>query len=113
MTNIVFIPLAITILLILFYAKKKEKSKIPSIMLLITIFYIILTIDLGINYAASLNIAFNDGISVNGILSPLFFTEDKFSIVAFKNTYYKSMCSLIGIFIVDVCCVFLAKEKKC
>lgn len=113
MSNIVFIPLAITILLILFYAKKNEKSKILNIILLITIFYIILTIDLGINYAASLSIDYNDGISINGILSPLFFTEDKFSIAEFKHIYYKSMYCLIGIFMVDICCVFLMKEKKC
>lgn len=111
--SIVFIPLAIAILLILFYDKKNEKSKIPSIILLITIFYIILTIDLGINDVASLNIDYNDGISINGILSPIFFTEDKFSIAELKNTYYKSMCSLIGVFMVDICCVFLMKEKKC
>lgn len=112
--SVVFIPLMITVLIVLYGKFKGRTSHLEKIIFLALVFYIIFTIDLGINFVSSLNTEYNDGILVTGIFSRLVFIRDKFSVVAFKNAYLKSMSSLIVLFLLYTFSV-LSKEydKKC
>lgn len=107
--SVVFIPLMITVLIILYGKFKGRTSHLEKIIFLALVFYIIFTIDLGINYVSSLNTEYNDGILVTGIFSRLVFIREKFSVVAFKNEYLKSMSSSIVLFLLYIFSV-LSKE---
>lgn len=107
--SIVFFPLMITVLIILYGKFKGRTSHLEKIILLALVFYIIFTIDLGINYVSSLNTEYNDGIRITGIFSRLVFIRDKFSVVAFKNEYLKSLSSSIVLFLLYTFSV-LSKE---
>lgn len=107
--SIVFFPLMITVLIILYGKFKGRTSHLEKIIFLVLVFYIIFTIDLGINYVSSLNTEYNDGIRITGIFSRLVFIREKFSVVAFKNEYLKSMSSSIVLFLLYIFSV-LSKE---
>lgn len=111
MSNIVIAPLIIAVVLCFVFKKKRQTDHIPKIVLLMVTIYTILTIDLGVNFASSLNVEYNDGISVNGILSPLVFVRDGFSIIKFREAYHKSMYCLIISLAIYMYFVFRKKEK--
>ncbi len=86
--------------LILFieYKTGKRKNKWHHSILPLLLLYVIITIDLGINYSS--NSGFNDGIAMTGLISRVVILTDRWSLQLFKEYYLTSMLLTVLVFIV-------------
>ena len=82
---------------------KFERSNIMKniriISLVLLAICVIITVDLGYNFFASLIPELNDGIAIRGILSPLIFGDRNWSKVNFFYSFSISLCITVGVFL--------------
>ncbi len=101
---IVYISLVIMILVCCYmYYKKKNRDIILNIIIIFFMLNLVMTIDLGVNFACSK--WFNDGISINGILSKFVFMQNReWSVENFRNKYFTSMyisLAMLGFYVLN------------
>ncbi len=109
---VIYIPLVIMILVCCYmYYKKLDKEIVLKLILAFVVFNVIMSVDLGINYACSKG--FNDGISINGIISKFVFIQNReWSTENFGNKYFTSMYinfTMIGFYLLNL--IGLRKTK--
>lgn len=75
----------------------KGKTDLVKYIRILLILYLIISLDLGINYAS--NSGLNDGIAINGILSKVLILEDNWSKQLFEEFYIQSMHITIFLFL--------------
>ncbi len=110
---VIYIPLVIMILVCCYvYYKKLDKEIVLKLILAFVVFNVIMSVDLGINYACSKG--FNDGVSINGIISKFVFIQNReWSIENFRMKYFTSMYinfAMLVFYIMNI--LFLRKSRK-
>ncbi|MCL2077684.1 MAG: hypothetical protein FWH08_04675 [Oscillospiraceae bacterium] len=97
----------------LFYKTNRERFSFWVSLLPLLLFSIMVTVDLGINYAGSLDVIRNDGIRLHGVLAPLILGYEGWSIQMFKQAYGISLltsCILIFLFLISL--LFKSEKKR-
>ena len=97
---------------VLLYKTNKEQFSLSTAIMPLMVLSVLTTMDLSFNATAAANPAINDGITVRGVLSPLIFSSDNWSLDVFNRYFNMSLVlSLIVLLIFTVSLILAAKQK--
>lgn len=105
-----YLPLLVGGILLIWIKIRKRTAKLSYKMLPLLLFYILITIDLGINFAS--NSGSNDGIALTGVLSRVIILNDRWTLQMFKNYYLTAFYITIFIFVIYCIIYFIDALRK-
>lgn len=109
----ILILIIIEVLISIFFNLKSKLNYLSENILVLLVFNIIITIDLGINFLISIG-NYSDGISKYGYLSPILITEERWTVDLFRQYYDISMGYTLVLFLVYLVTFtyYLMKKRK-